>query len=328
MISRRNFVIAAAALAIPQAGWPREGPWRIGFLYNSSRESAMETGRYPAFLDGMRALGYQEGRDFVILGRFGGGKEGEQRLPEMAEELVRSKVDVIVTSGGATGRAVKQATQSIPVVITLTNDPVIEGFAASLARPGGNFTGLGGFLTEVFPKHIEMLKLVVPNLSVVACLVHSNNPMHSVLLKRVEAAARPSGIRVMSANVDGPDTFERGIGEVARKQAQALIILGDSFFVQYFKQIAAFSNRNRLASIYSGREYPEAGGLMSYGPNFLDNYRRAANYVDKILKGAKPADLPFENPTAFQLVLNRTAAKAIGISLSRELLFRADTVIE
>jgi len=275
----------------------------------------------------MRALGYEEGKDFVILERFGGSKEGEQSLPKMAEELVRSKVDVIVSSGGASSRALKQGPQTVPVVITLTFDPVAEGFAESLARPGGNFTGLGGFLTEVFPKHIEMLKLVVPNLSVVACLARSNNPMHPPLVKRVEAAARPSGIRVVSANVDGLDTFERGIGEVARKRAQALIILGDNFFVQYFKQIAAVSTRNRLPSIYSGREYPEAGGLMSYGPDFPENYRRAANYVDKILKGAKPADLPFENPTTFQLVLNRTAAKALGITLSRELLFRADKVI-
>src|SRR5262249_2764455 len=160
---------------------------------------------------------------------------------EMADELVRSKVDVIVSSGGNSARALKQATATIPVVIALTNDPGLEGFATSLARPGGKFTGLRGFLAEVFPKHNGKLQLVGPNLSVVACLVHSNNPMHSVLLQRVEAAARPTGIRMVTATADSLGTIERGIGELGRKHARALIILGDSFFVQYFKQIAGFS---------------------------------------------------------------------------------------
>jgi putative ABC transport system substrate-binding protein len=329
VIPRRKILhaLCAGALAVPLASFaqPKGKPWRIGFFYGGSRQSALDTGRYPAFLEGMRELGYIEGKDFFIEARFGTDVD---LLASLAPELVRSNPDVIVSSGGIAARALKQATQTIPVVIAVTLDPVREGFAASLARPGRNFSGLAGFLEDVFPKHIEMLKLAVPTLSRLAVLTYSRDSYHPQVLRNIEVVARKERIQVLPLSVLTLDDIERAFAASARDRAQAVIILGSSFFVQYFPQIAGFAVHNRLASIYSGREYPAVGGLMSYGPNFLDNYRRAASFVDKILKGAKPGDLPIEQPTRFELVVNRKAAKALGIPLSGELLFRADKVIE
>jgi putative ABC transport system substrate-binding protein len=275
----------------------------------------------------MRQLGYVEGKHFVVEARFAPGDEIE-RLPALAAELVRSDVDVIVTTGVTSSQALKQATTTIPIVMTLASDPAREGIGASLAHPGGNVTGLSAFQDEVFAKHVEMLKLAVPKLSRIAALANSRNTTHPDLLKNVGAVARHNKIQVQRVDGDTLEGIERAIGTAARQRAQAIIVLGDSFFVQYFRQIAGFAVRNHLASIYSGREYPEAGGLMSYGPNFTENFRRCAIYVDKILKGAKPGDLPIEQPTKFELVINRKTANALGIALSQELLFRADEVIE
>jgi putative ABC transport system substrate-binding protein len=331
MIARRQLIVAlgSSLLVVPLRAFTQQPNkvWRIGFFYNGSRESAVATGRYPAFLDGMRQLGYVEGKHFVVEARFAPDDEVE-RLPALAAELVRSGVDVIVVNGGYSAQALKQATSTIPIVFTVAIDPVREGLAASLSHPGGNITGLAAFLDQVFPKHVEMLRLAVPKLSRVAALAHPRNPAHPSLLKAIEAVGRDNGIQVQRVDGDSLKGIEQAIGSAARQRAQALIILGDSFFVQYFRQISDFAIRNRLASIYSGREYPQAGGLMSYGPNFSENYRRAATYVDKILKGAKPEDLPIEQPTKFELVVNRKTANALGIAHSQELLFRADQVIE
>jgi putative ABC transport system substrate-binding protein len=307
MIARRQLIVALGSglLAAPLRAFAQQPGkvWRIGFFYNGSRQSAMDTGRYPAFLDGMRQLVYVEGRHFVVEERFAVDREAE-RLPALAAELVRSNVDVIVANAGVSAKAAKQASTAVPIVVAILTDPVHEGFAASLAHPGGNVTGLAAFLDDVFPKHVEILKLAVPRLSRIAALANSRNTTHPNLLKGVEAVARHNRIQVQRVDGDTLEGIERAIGAAARQHAQALIVLGDSFFVQYFRQIAGFALRNRLASIYSGREYPDAGGLMSYGPSFSDNFRRAATYVDKILKGAKPGDLPIEQPTKFELVVN------------------------
>jgi ABC-type uncharacterized transport system substrate-binding protein len=331
MKTRREFLIAGGAglcvLASPLSARAQQPNkiWRIGFLYNGSRQSAMDTGRYPAFLDGMRQLGYIEGKHFVVEARF--APDGEvERLPALAAELVRSDVDVIVTTGVTSSQALKQATTTIPIVMTLASDPVREGIGASLAHPGGNVTGLSAFQDDVFAKHVEMLKLAVPKLSRIAVLANSRSAIHPYLLKSIEAAARHNKIRVQRMDGDTLDGIERAIGTAARQRAQGLIVLADSFFVQYFRQIAGFAIRGRLASIYSSREYPKAGGLMGYGANTTDNFRRAATYVDKILKGAKPGDLPIEQPTKFELVVNRKTANALGITLSQELLFRAEVI--
>jgi putative ABC transport system substrate-binding protein len=314
----------AFAIAYPLFAQPK--PHRIGFFYPASRESALDTGRYQAFLKGMRELGYVEGRDFVIEERFISVND-PARLAEAAGQLVKSNLEVIVSSGGASGQALKRATSTVPVVISLTVDMVREGFAASLASPGGNFTGMGAFLDQIFPKHIEVLRLVVPKLSRVMCLADASNSSHPELRKIVEATARQSNVEVLNYACDNVQAIERDISDAAKRRAQGVIILGSTFFVQYFRQIAGMATSHRLASIYSGREYPQAGGSMSYGPDFRDNYRRAAGYVDKILKGAKPAQLPIEQPTKFELVVNRKAIEAIGANLSQELLLRADEVI-
>jgi len=272
----------------------------------------------------MRELGYVEGKDFVVEALFA----PELHLWVPAAELVHANVDVIVSSGGAAASALKQATSTIPVIVATTIDPVRQGYAASFARPGGNFTGLSSHPYDGYPKHVEMLQLAVPKLSRIAVLANSGNVNHPPLLETIESAARVRGIEVVRVGGDTIEEIEQGIGAIAHQRIRAFIILGSAFFVQYFRQIAGSALRNRLASIYAGREYPEAGGLMGYGPNIPDNYRRAATYVDKILKGAKPGDLPIEQPTKFELVINRKTANALGIKLSEELLFRADKVIE
>ena len=318
-------MFCARGLAFPLSVTGQQaGARRIGFFYNGSRRTAMDTGRYPAFLQGMRELGYVEGKDFVVAARFA----PELNLFAPAMELVHANVEVIVSSGGAAVSALKQATSAVPVVFATTIDPVRGGYAASFARPGGNFTGLSTHPTDGYPKHVELLQLAVPRLSRIAALANSANINHAPLLEIIQSAARARGVEVVRVGGDTIGEIEQGIGAIARQRIPAFIILGSAFFVQYFPQIAGFALRNRLASIYAGAEYPEAGGLMSYGPNIPDNYRRAATYVDKILKGAKPGDLPIEQPARFELVVNRKAASALRIPLSGELLFRADRVIE
>ena len=329
-MNRRTLLVAfglgALAEALPALAQQKGKVWRIGFLYFGSRQSALETGRYQLFLDGMRELGYVEGKHFVIETRFADGKTGP--LPDFAAELVRLKIDIIVANGTPVYHALRQATKTIPIVITVSADPVSEGFATSLARPGGNFTGLSSANVELTPKHLELLMTAVPRLSRVAVLMNPAHSGHPARLKIIQATAQKTGMRVLPVDAPSPDAIERGFASMSRERAQALIILGDSFFTQQIRQIAELALKHRLPSINVTGIYVEAGGLMSYGQNQADNFRRAANYVDKILKGAKPGDLPIEQPTIFELVINRKTAKAIGLAIPQELLLRADRVIE
>jgi len=330
MSTRRSLLIAfglcALATALPSPAQQPGKIWRIGFLYFGTRESAVESGRYGAFLDGMRELGYVEGRNFVVEARFADGK-GE-RIPRLVEELVRSKPDVIVATGTPVYAALKQSTNTIPVVITVTPDPILDGFAASLARPGGNFTGLSAGNVDLYPKLIELIKVAVPKLSHVALLWNSNNPGHPARLKAMLAISQKAGIRALQVEARSADEIERGFALVSRERAQAVVILNDTFFVQQFRQIAALALKQRLPSLYGAVEYAESGGFMGYGQNVVDNFRGAATFVDKILKGAKPGELPFEQPMRLQLIINRKTAKAIGLAIPQELLLRADRIIE
>jgi len=305
---------------------PQRKVWRVGFLYIGSRQSALDTGRYGAFLKGMRELGYIEGRSFAVEARFADGKT--EALPGLAAELIRTKVDVIVGTGTAVISALHKATRTIPVVSAVVADPVGAGFAASLARPGGNITGLTDFQPEMNEKHLELLTVCVPRLSRFAVLVNPTNPSHPELLKRIQVTAQKVGIDVLAKDAGTRDDITRSFDAMARDRAQATLVLGDGFFLQQVRQIGDLALKHRLPSISLNLEYAEAGGLMSYGPNITDNYRRAASYVDKILKGEKPGDLPIEGPTKFELVINRKTANALGITLSPELLLRADRVIE
>ncbi len=300
--------------------------WRVGFLYGGSRQSVLNTGRYAAFLRGMSELGYTEGKNFVVVAQYVEGTF--ERALVLAKELLSAKVDVIVVSGGASQQALQQLTSTVPVVVVVAVDPVRDGIAESLAHPGKNFTGLSAVLSDLFPKHVELIKATLPRMSRLAVLVNPRNRNHPALIKSVDAVAQANGIRVLLVNAGTLQEIETGLAEMARERAEALLMLGDAFFVQQFSEIAELTIKHRMVSTYSGREYPEAGGFLSYGPNFRDHYRRAASYVDKILKGAKPGDLPMEQPTKFELVINRKTARALGLTIPPELLLRADEVIE
>ena len=330
MITRRRFLIAlgAGVLAVPRGSLAQPQPKgaRIGFLYYGSRQSALDTGRYNAFVQGMRELGYVEGTNVLIEARFADGNA--ERLPALTAELVRLKVDVVVATGTPTLRALQHATTTIPVVSTVTGDPVGDGFAASLARPGGNITGLSLSAADLGPKLLELLKAAVPKLPRVAVLLHPTNPAHPPQLKRIMSAAQKVGIQIVLAEAGTIQEIEREFAMMTKERASATIILADGFYVQESRPIAAHALKRRLPSISANHEYSEAGGLMSYGANLVDNFRRAATYVDKILKGAKPGELPFEQPTRYQLAINRKTAVALGLTIPQALLGQADEVIQ
>jgi ABC-type uncharacterized transport system substrate-binding protein len=328
--TRRRFLVAlgAGVLAVPRGSLAQQQSKvaRIGFLYYGSRQSALDTGRYNAFAQGMRELGYVEGTNFSMEARFADGKP--ERLAVLAAELVRLKVDVIVATGTPTYRALQHATTTIPIVITVTADPVGDGYAASLARPAGNITGLSIGAADLGPKLLELLKATVPKLTRVAVLVQPENASHPLRLKRIMSAAQKVGIQVVLAEAGTVQEIEREFALMAKERVNAAIIMADGFFLQESRSIAAQALKHRLPSISQLREYTEAGGLMSYGPNSVDNFRRAATYVDKILKGAKPGDLPFEHPTRYSLVINHKTAMALGLTIPQALLRQADEVIQ
>jgi putative ABC transport system substrate-binding protein len=286
----------------------------------------LDTGRYNAFVQGMRELRYVEGRNFSIEARFADGKN--ERLPALAAELVRLKVDVIVAAGTPVIRALQHATTTIPVVSTVTSDPVGDGFAASMARPGGNITGLSIGAADLGPKQLELLKAAVPKLSRVAVLVQPENSAHPPRLKRIMSAAQKVGIQVVLAEAGTVQEIEREFSMMMKERANAVIILTDSFFLQESRSIAAQALKHRLPSISANHEYAGAGGLMSYGANLVDNFRHAATYVDKILKGTKPGELPFEQPTRYSLIINRKTAMALGLTIPQALLGQADEVVQ
>ena len=286
----------------------------------------MTSGRYPAFVKGMNELGYVEGKDVVIEARYGDGNAA--RLATLAAELVQSNVDVIVTGGTPANRAAQKATKTIPIVLATSANPVGEGYAATLARPGGNVTGVTSNIADIEPKHLELLYDVVPKLSRVAVMWNPANSGHGYRVKALQAAALKLGMRTITVNADTPRAIEEGFRVMVREGAQAVVILNDSFFVQQERQITDLALNHRLPSVCALRSHPEAGGLMSYGPNTTDNFRRAASYVDKILKGAKAGDLPIQQPTRFDLVINMRTARVLGLAIPKTMVFQADRVIE
>ncbi len=329
MTTRRRFLIAlgAGVLAAPRGSpaQPASKGARIGFLYHGSLQAALDTGRYNAFIQGRGELGYTEGKNFTIEARFADGKA--ERASALAAELVRLKVDVIVATGSAVYRALQHST-SIPVVVTVTFDPVGDGYAASLARPGGNFTGLSISAGDLGPKLLELLKAAVPKMSRVAVLSSPGNPAHPQRVIRIMSAAQKVGIQVWLAEAGTVQEIEREFAVMTKERANAAIIVADGFFLQESQLIAGQALKQRLPSISQLRELTEAGVLMSYGPNSVDNFRRAATYVDKILKGAKPGELPFEQPTRYHLVINRKTAMSLGLTIPEALLRQADEVIQ
>ena len=330
MIDRRTFVgvIAGCMIGIqPDAGAQQPSRVsRVGFFYFGSRQSSLTLGRYNAFVDGMRELGYVEGKNLLIEARFADAEAA--RLPGIVAELVRLKVDVIVATGSPVYRALRNANTVIPIVVTVTADPTIEGLAASLARPGGNFTGLSDTAVVLGPKHLELLMSIAPQLARVGVLLNPSNGAHGDQLRGLTLAAQKVGVRVVTANAATLADIEPGFVSLARERADACILFGDTFFIEQLQQIAQSAARHRMPSIYLPHQYAKAGGLMSYGPDFTDNFRRSATFVDKILKGTKPGELPFEQPTRYILAINLKTAKALGLTIPQTLLLRADEVIE
>jgi ABC-type uncharacterized transport system substrate-binding protein len=316
------FTMLLALCASATAQQPTQVP-RIGHLAAASLSAV--AARTEAFRQGLRELGYVERRNIVIEYRSAEGKP--DRIPTLAAELVRLKVDVIVTGGPTATRAAKEATSTIPIVMTQDSDSIGTGFVASLARPGGNITGLSTLAPEISGKQLELLKDIVPRLSRVAVIWTSTQPGNAQALKETELAAGTFGVRLQYLDVLISKDIETAFRAASKGRAEAVLVLGGPVLNSHRTQIADLAAKNRLPAIYDRREYVEAGGLMSYATSITDLDRRAATYVDKILKGAKPADLPVEQPTKFEFIINLKAAKQIGLTIPPNVLVKADRVI-
>jgi putative ABC transport system substrate-binding protein len=310
--------------AVATAQQPTKVP-RIGYLAGPSLSA--NAARIEAFRQGLRELGYVEGKNIVIDWRSAEGKL--DRIPALADELVRLKVDVIVTDGPAPTRAAKEATSTIPIVMAQDSDPVANGFVASLARPGGNITGLSTLRPELSGKQLELLKEIVPKLSRVAVLGTSTQQGNAQVLKEIELTAGALKVKLQYLDVLDPKDIETAFRAAGKGRAEAVLMLvAARVAAAHRTEIVELAVKNRLPVIYGGRAFVEAGGLVSYGVNINDLARRAATYVDKILKGAKPADLPVEQPIKFEFIINLKAAKQIGLTIPPNVLARADKVIK
>jgi putative ABC transport system substrate-binding protein len=326
-MNRRETVVVLVALdAVSLAARAQRatGLPRIGYLTsNLARSPSMTEG----FRQGLRALGYIEGRNVVIEVRDADGKL--EKLPVLAAELVALKVDVIVVGGTSGALAAKRATRAVPIVFVSAVDPVTDGLVSSLARPGGNVTGLSANSSELAGKRLEELKRAVPGMSQVAVLWQPgalSERTEQDQRKEAEVAARTLGVRLQFVKVQGPGDFDKAFAEMTTARADALMVLGGTMLLIERRNIVGLAARNRLPAMYGLREYVDAGGLMCYGPDNADMSRRAATYVDKILKGTKPADLPVEQPTKFDLVINLKAARALGLTIPPSLLLRAEVI--
>ena len=313
------FVLCFSAEAQQLAKVPR-----IGLLSSGSPDSTREVGQIEAFRQGLRELGYVEGRNVVIEYRYAEGVE--ERLPKLAGELVQLNVDVIFASGTTGTQAVKNATKTIPIVMTSVTDPIGTGLVPSLAHPGGNLTGLAN-LSELGGKQLELLKEAFPKVTRVAVIWDTANTANARLLGEMKVAAVVLRIILQPLEVRSSDDFDRAFSAIKKEHASALIVLRNVVTYAYPTRIVELTAKSKLPAMYPDRVLVDAGGLMSYGPNFLEMFRRAATYVDKILKGAKPADLPVEQPKKFEFIVNLKAAQHIGLTIPPNVLARADKVI-
>ena len=331
MTTRRAFMgtLAGGLLAAPLAAEAQQAGRvsRIGYLSLFSASNP-----YPpseAFWQGLHDLGWVEGQNIAIERRFAEGKA--RRLADLAAELVRLRVDLIFAETTPAARAVKQATTTIPIVFSPIADPIGSGLVANLARPGGNITGITFMAPELGGKRLELLKQAVPGMTRVGVLLRPGDPSEATVksvLEQTEAAARALGVQLLRLEAQGPNDFDRAFAAMSRERVGGLILIPSAMFIDERRRIVNVVVKNRLPAMFYFREFAEVGGLMSYGPNFRELFRGAATYVDKILKGAKPGDLPVEQPTKFELVINLKTAKALGLEIPPTLLARADEVIE
>jgi putative ABC transport system substrate-binding protein len=329
MLTRRRLLgtLSASLLAAPLGAEGQQAGKVPRVAYLSASSAASDTWGVEAFRQGLRALGYVEGRNIVIEYRWADGRF--ERLPALAADLARLGVDVVVATGTPAALAARNATGTIPIIFVTSGDPVGSGLVASLARPGGNVTGLSLMSTlAISGKQLELLKEAFPTLRQVAVLANPANLPTAGLLTEAELAARPLGLRLRVVQVREPKEFDDAFAMMKNERAPALLVIADPLVNDNRARIVAFAATNRLPAIYPYRTFVDAGGLMSYGVDLSDLSRRAATYVDKILKGAKPADLPVEQPTKFELVINLKTAKTLGITIPPSLLLRADQIIE
>ena len=326
-VGRRQFLVVTGALfAAPFAAEAQQLQKirRIGVLPPGPLSVRLHL--WDAFRQGLRELGYVEGQTIAIV--FPSAEVSAERLPELAQELVRLKVDVIVAAGTVAIQAAQNATKTIPIVMPVVTDPVGTGAAASLARPGGNVTGLTLISPDITGKRVQLLKEIVPGASRIVILSNPTSRNSEPQIREAEIAARALGAQLAPLQVRGPDDFESAFQTASKHRADALLAVDDALFFTHRKQIVDLAAKHRLPALYGYREFVDAGGLMTYAANLPEMYRRAAHFVDKILKGAKPADLPIEQPTTFELVINMKTAKALGIAIPPSVLLRADRVIE
>ena len=324
-MNRRAFVTGlGAVLAAPlaaEAQQARKAP-QIGVLGAGPAPVSLAG----ALREGLREFGYVEGENIAIEWRDPQGRQ--EAYPEAAAELVRLKVDVIIAAGTPATLAAKNATKEIPIVMTLVSDPVGAGFVASLSQPGANITGLASIANEVVGKQLELLKEAIPEVSRVAVLRNPGNQSHPLMLRGADAVRRALGVQLQILDARNPEEFDATFTAMTRKQAGALLVLADGMFFQHRTRITDLAAKRRLPAMFQGKENVEAGGLMSYGVSVPDMVRRAATYVGKILNGAKPADLPVEQPTKYELIINMKTAKGLGLAIPQSLLLRADQLIE
>ncbi len=329
MITRRAFIgtLGGGLLGAPLAAQAQQKGkvWRIGLLDYGAPDPT-RVAWWKVFRERLRELGYVEGQSVVFEPRWGNGDVG--RLQSLAAELINARVDIIVTAGSETALAAKRATSSIPIVTATGADPVELGLVAGLARPGGNVTGLTSIQSELAAKRLELLKQLIPRASRVAMLSDPNNHASALSVRDTEAGAKALGIALQSVAVRSPKEFDIAFSAIDRDRTGAVILVPSPAFFGDRRRIADLAVAHRLPMMVSSRDYAEAGGLLSYGTDYRDLFRRAASYVDRILKGAKPADLPVEQPTKFELVINLKTAKALGLTIPQSLLLRADEVIQ
>ena len=327
--NRRSVLLVAEAafvLSRPACAQGSSKVWRIAYLSSREAPKSLENDYLAAWLPRMREPGYVEGRDFTVTWHFGAGSD--ERLAALASEVVQAKPDVIPALGTPAARASQAATRTIPIVIAGVADPVAFGLVASFANPGGNITGPSIMATDVAIKHLELLRAVVPAMSRVAVIFNPNNPIGPVALQQVQTAAGTVGVTVLPFAANDPSQIDAAFVAISRARADALIVGPDPFFTGQARRFTDSATANRLPAIYSFTPFVEAGGLMCYGQNVYENTRRAADYVDRIFRGAKPSELPIERPTRLELIVNRHAARAIGLVLPRSILLRADRVID
>jgi ABC-type uncharacterized transport system substrate-binding protein len=327
-VKRRDFITLLSGMAV---GWPlplraqqQAKVARIGFLGNSTPE--LEANLIGPFREGLRDHGYEEGRNIHIEYRWAEGKY--ERFPTLIAELIASKVEIIVTAGTPASLAVKKAASSTPLVMIAVGEPVATGLVTSLARPGGNITGVTSISPEIEGKRLEMLREVVPSVSHIAVLWNAGSPVQVIQEKETRAAAQALGMKMLSLGVRTQEEIEGAFTTILREKPSALFVLADRLFLHHRKRIMDFAAQHRLPGVHAYRELVEAGGLMSYGPSYAGMHRRAAYFVDRILKGTNPGDLPVERPATFELIVNLKAARALGLAIPPSLILRADEVME